>query len=156
MPPGPDDLVLRSLAFPLSDLHALSSLQLALVHFHPLATFDLLVDCRLIWLERRGRLRDSSNVKFDPLLAVLQQRQQFGSEHSSPRSAVAMDLLSQNRSYLKYAGYISFKSYTLAAEEAGLVEMGGQHGDAWIRGLVPHCATEGDTAVRLLLPKLSG
>lgn len=48
------------------------------------------------------------------------------------RSAIGYALLGQNKSVYQDAGFNTFKEYVTAAEEAGVVQLGGTNGHAWI------------------------
>ncbi|OJT14140.1 hypothetical protein TRAPUB_9251 [Trametes pubescens] len=73
----------------------------------------------------------SAFEKFGHLVVVMEDLRKEGS--ASPlRSTVALRLLQVSRAIYAQAGTATFKDYSVAAERAGIVTMGGTGGHAWI------------------------
>ncbi|OBZ75647.1 hypothetical protein A0H81_04559 [Grifola frondosa] len=68
---------------------------------------------------------------FVPLLQMLESYR-LNNVHRPLRGTVALRLAQQAKDLYKLAGVTSFKAYTSMALQAGMVELGGMEGQAWI------------------------
>lgn len=68
---------------------------------------------------------------FRPLIHLLLAAQERGIVRPS-RSIIALDLVKTDEQVYRRAGVSRFRDYTALAEQAGIIELGGKEGDAWI------------------------
>lgn len=75
--------------------------------------------------------RHQTYAKFKPLIHLLLAARECGIARP-PRSTIAVDLVQSDSQVYRRAGALKFRDYTAMAEQAGVIELGGQMGDAWI------------------------
>ena len=68
---------------------------------------------------------------FKPLIHLLLAARESGVTHPS-RSTIAVDLAQSDNQVYQRAGVSRFREYTALAEQAGIIELGGREGGAWI------------------------
>jgi hypothetical protein len=68
---------------------------------------------------------------FKPLIHLLLAARESGTTCPS-RSTIAVDLVQSDDQVYRRAGVSRFRDYTALAEQAGIIELGGREGDAWI------------------------
>jgi hypothetical protein len=75
--------------------------------------------------------RQQTYTKFQPLIHLLLAARENGVTHPT-RSVVAVNLVKADKQVYKRLGISRFRDYAALAEEAGLIELGGREGYAWI------------------------
>ena len=68
---------------------------------------------------------------FKPLIDLLLAARERGIARPT-RSTIALDLVQSNKQVYQHAGVSRFRDYTALAEQAGIIELGGREGGAWI------------------------
>ncbi|KIK73650.1 hypothetical protein PAXRUDRAFT_29239 [Paxillus rubicundulus Ve08.2h10] len=76
-------------------------------------------------------VRQQTYAKFQPLIHLLLAARVNGLTHPT-RSVVAVHLVKTDKQIYKRAGVTRFRDYTFMAEEAGVIELSGRYGNAWI------------------------
>ena len=81
--------------------------------------------------EHDDSTRRDTWAKFKPLIDVLLAARERGI-HRPTRSEIALDLVQSCQHVYQRAGVSRFRDYSALAEEAGMIELGGIAGGAWI------------------------